>query len=128
MNVLNCLECGSRLHQPVGRGRRRLYCSDRCRKKAHRLRAERAAYTVLAADHGAPEPELDLGAAEGDVLNLPAEPLAAVQVTVMEAWCTVRRLARCAERLGSNPLGFHCSETAAELEALLRRHFKPQTK
>jgi hypothetical protein len=125
--VNKCLNCLAPITQPLT-GRRRLYCSDRCRKLAHRARQQAVFYLMAggsADSEFVAEPELEEAAASlpDELLGLPADPDEAVVLTVREAWGLVARLARCGERARPE-LAWRCQKASKDLAGSLRRYFE----
>jgi hypothetical protein len=94
-------------------GRRRVFCSARCRQAAHRAR-RRELFAVLVGGGGA-----DLA---GDIPDLPPNPDDAVIAAVTGAWQVVDRLAGGAA-VARPQLAWRCKRAAKELAAVLRRYF-----
>jgi predicted nucleic acid-binding Zn ribbon protein len=109
--VDHCLACGAPIEQPVS-GRRRLYCSSRCRQAAHRAR-RRELFAVLVGG-GA-----DLA---GDIPDLPPNPDDAVIAAVAGAWQVVDRLAGGAA-VARPQLSWRCKRASKELAGILRQYF-----
>jgi len=132
--VSKCAFCTTPITQPAT-GRRRLYCSDCCRKKAHRARQQAVFFLVAGGSAGAdseavidPEHrELDEAVASlpDELLGLPSDPDEAVVLTVREAWGLVARLARCGERARPE-LAWRCEKASRDLAGSLRRYFDPR--
>jgi len=111
-SIGRCLACGAPIEQPVS-GRRRLYCSPRCRQAAHRAR-RRELFAVLVGGGGA-----DLA---GDIPDLPPNPDDAVIAAVAGAWQAVDCFAGCAA-VARPQLSWRCKRASKELAAVLRQYF-----
>ena len=112
VRVNTCPVCGRTIAQ-AATGRRRLYCSARCRQAAHRAR-RRELFAVL----------VDGGVADlaSDIPDLPPNPDDGVIESVAGAWNVVDRFAGCAA-IARPQLAWRCKRASKELAAVLRRYF-----
>ena len=124
MALLNkCARCGDKLTQPA-RGRKRFYCSSRCRRAAWR---ERQAHVWADPRMTAPlldeEIEEALMAALGPQLGQPGDPDEAMVKALVDAHVLVASCERCAT-YGRRELRWRFAAVASGLAALLRLHFR----
>ena len=107
-----CGVCGRAIAQ-AATGRRRVFCSPRCRQAAHRAR-RRELFAVLVGGGGA-DPA-------GIPPELPRNPDDAVIAAVAGAWNVVDRFAGCAA-VARPQLSWRCKRASKELAGVLRRYF-----
>lgn len=113
---MRCPICNDPLRQPQGRGRRRMYCSERCRQIASRRNRMQTS-------------EVDLESAGMDVpfeipmpaVTDPQEDLAQVLGTLL--YCK-GRLLQIAPRIQAN-LSWRCTKMSDHIEAGLTEYFRP---
>lgn len=113
---MNCPVCNGEMPpQPTGRGRRRIYCSERCRVIAFRRRQTGAEVNLEAVDGCEVAFEIPMP----EVTN-PDEDLAQVLGTLL--YCK-GRLMTIAPKIQSR-LAWRCREMAAHIDAGLTSYFK----
>ena len=129
--VSRCLICGSKVDQPIGKGRPRLCCSSRCKMVAFRRRRASAESAWMVSPSPSPRVEgLDdaeeatLEAALEELSGLPSDPDEAVAVALAAGWTAVRMFDRC-EKVARREFAWHCAEASAAIAAVLRKHFEP---
>ena len=110
--VNTCPVCRRTITQP-STGRRRVFCSPRCRQAAHRAR-RRELFAVLVGGGGA-----DLA---GTPPDLPPNGDDATLETLAHAREVVARFARCAT-VARPQLSWRCERAATELAGVLDRYF-----
>ena len=110
--VNTCPVCGRTITQ-AATGRRRVFCSARCRQAAHRAR-RRELFAVLVGGGGT-----DLA---GPARDLPPNPDDAVIAAVTGAWQVVDRFAGCAS-VARPQLSWRCKRASNELAGILRQYF-----
>jgi predicted nucleic acid-binding Zn ribbon protein len=113
---MRCPVCDEKLPpQPQGRGRRRIYCSDRCRQLAsRRSRLERSAVDLQ--PYGT---VVDLDGLIPEMTN-PSEDLAQTLGTIMY---TKGALLKIAPKIEAR-LAWRCQKMAAHIQAGLDAYFK----
>ena len=123
LGIQKCGLCGGKLAQPA-RGRRRFYCSDRCRRAAWRARQSRIWLDPRMTPPLLPE-EIDeaLRADLGPDLGQPGDPDEAMVRCLMDAYALIANCERCAT-YGRRELRWHFHAVATGLAELLRLHFK----
>lgn len=113
---MRCPICDEPLRQAPGGGRRRVFCSDRCRQIAQRRRR------LVSATEGDLEPafpEVEIEIPGPEVTN-PADDLATTLGTIIFA---KGRLVTLAPRVESR-LSWRCAEMAKHIQAGLDAYFK----
>ena len=124
--VGSCPVCGARLaHARVGR--RPVYCSGACRKRAYRRRRHENFDGLLAATNTTDRSDALAAALRElptDILGLPQDPDAAVETCVGLAVALVHGFGQCATRARPQ-YSWRCARASTEVAAILRRYFEP---
>jgi hypothetical protein len=122
MVLLNqCVNCSAPIAQPAT-GRRRQFCSDRCRKARSRSRWE-GVFGILVAPTGCQDGiDDEMSKVIAALDHLPTDPDEAVVQTVVEGWALVRALDKCAGRARPQ-LSWRCGKAADEIREILGRYF-----
>ena len=131
--VEQCLSCGEPIAQPPGRGRRRRWCSDRCRHAGRRAAERRAVANradLKAALIGGSARNARVAAALAaldDASFVPAEdPDGAVIEVLAQAFVLAERLRRVAVAARPEVSAF-CEELADDLAVGLEHFFAPES-
>jgi endogenous inhibitor of DNA gyrase (YacG/DUF329 family) len=107
--VSRCFWCNTELEQK-GRGRPRLFCSDRCRKRYRRWR------------ESLPAVDSEEAQVLSEVLGIPADPDEAVSVELLAAYGIMQGL-RSVARKARPQVAVRLVATSQALEDALREHF-----
>ena len=121
--VTKCPECGVPVRQTGGRGRARIYCSDSCRKAAHRSRStswewlqENRPQASSWSNEGLPNLAEEVPAPSGSQVDQVAE-------SIIVASALVAEFRRHAVASTSPRLAARCGRVADALDAALATEF-----